>query len=349
MVTIPPVSWINASHINGVSVLGTFITENVTGEEICKQFLSSKELIDQVCFQLVEICKAFKFEGWLLNIENQIDNDLLANLVYFVSKLTKLMKKEVSNSQVVWYDSVSFVTGECLHQNELNNLNLPFFSTTDGLFLNYCWTENKLKSSAQLVELLDRKYDLFIGIDIFGRGCFGGGGMSTNLAIEKIKDYDLSIALFAPGWVHEVLGPKDFDCNQIMFWNKLELDVRHVPKNLPFSSNFSQGFGEKYFTKGYISKDKPWLNFSLTQPQSRKYQLGEVYTQDAYEGGSSILLKSFSEPLLNCFFELPQEGLFVALIYKTLKSIPGFVLNIGVNICDRSEGQAKKIKIEELK
>ena len=25
----------------------------------------------------------------------------------------------------------------------------------------------------------DREFDIFVGVDVFGRGCFGGGGLNT--------------------------------------------------------------------------------------------------------------------------------------------------------------------------
>ena len=26
----------------------------------------------------------------------------------------------------------------------------------------------------------ERRYDVYVGVDVFGRGCFGGGGWNTN-------------------------------------------------------------------------------------------------------------------------------------------------------------------------
>lgn len=53
-----------------------------------------------------------------------------------------------------------------------------FFDACDGIFLNYCWNEEGLRES---VENAGRRVkDVFVGIDVFGRGCFGDGKFNTN-------------------------------------------------------------------------------------------------------------------------------------------------------------------------
>ena len=57
-----------------------------------------------------------------------------------------------------------------------------FFDNSDGIFLNYTWNEPKLQAS--LKNAGDRKNDVYVGVDVFGRNCFGGGGWNTN----KVKE-----------------------------------------------------------------------------------------------------------------------------------------------------------------
>ena len=52
-----------------------------------------------------------------------------------------------------------------------------FFDNSDGIFLNYTWNEEKLKQS--VVNAAERRNDVFVGVDVFGRNCFGGGGWNT--------------------------------------------------------------------------------------------------------------------------------------------------------------------------
>ena len=53
----------------------------------------------------------------------------------------------------------------------------PYFDLCDGIFLNYNWTESGLASSGRLAR--ERKGEVYVGIDVFGRGCPGGGGFNS--------------------------------------------------------------------------------------------------------------------------------------------------------------------------
>ena len=52
-----------------------------------------------------------------------------------------------------------------------------FFDLCDGIFLNYNWNEERLRSSSTLAG--GRKGEVYVGIDVFGRGCPGGGGYNS--------------------------------------------------------------------------------------------------------------------------------------------------------------------------
>lgn len=71
-VTIPPPGWTNAAHTNGVKVLGTIITEWEDGAALCMELLQSEEQIQRTVNILVEMAEYYGFEGWLVNIENEI-------------------------------------------------------------------------------------------------------------------------------------------------------------------------------------------------------------------------------------------------------------------------------------
>ncbi|CAH8591820.1 unnamed protein product [Dicrocoelium dendriticum] len=80
----------------------------------------------------------------------------------------------------------------------------------DGLFLNYNWNSDLLLTSQNEAGSATVSSRIFVGVDCFGRGCPGGGGWSTNVALQLIldailrrPDRPLSVALFAPGWPFE--------------------------------------------------------------------------------------------------------------------------------------------------
>lgn len=75
-----------------------------------------------------------------------------------------------------------------------------------------------LEQSAALAG--SRAHQVFTGIDIFGRGTYGGGGFTSSAALAQINRYKTSVALFAPGWTFERHGPSriDFETTEDRFW-----------------------------------------------------------------------------------------------------------------------------------
>lgn len=64
----------------------------------------------------------------------------------------------------------------------------------DGIFLNYTWTELRLSNSCLFAKELGRDIkDIYVGLDVWGRGCPGGGGFNSayvnNFTTSIIKQY----------------------------------------------------------------------------------------------------------------------------------------------------------------
>lgn len=100
------------------------------------------------------------------------------------------------------YDSIT-IDGNLKWQNQLNEYNKAFFDICDGIFVNYTWKVLLIfpwnvyakmmfdQFPLSLVNLLctmqedyprlsaavasDRKFDVYMGIDVFGRNTYGGG------------------------------------------------------------------------------------------------------------------------------------------------------------------------------
>ncbi|XP_051851402.1 cytosolic endo-beta-N-acetylglucosaminidase isoform X1 [Antechinus flavipes] len=298
-VTIPPVVWTNAAHKHGVSVLGTFITEWTEGGRLCEKFLSGDPSSYQtVADQLVRIAQFFRFDGWLINIENTLSMAAVENTPFFLRYLTDQLHQYVPGGLVIWYDSV-VKDGQLNWQNELNESNRVFFDSCDGIFTNYNWKEDHLERMASF-EL--RKENIYVGVDIFARGNVVGGGFNTNKSMELIRKYGFSAALFAPGWVYECLSNKDFFQNQDRFWNLLEQYLpTHSICSLPFVTSFGLGLGTRRFSCGQEETLGPWYNLSAQeiQPIFGDHELesesGWVKIRnclmDAWNGGSSLLVQ----------------------------------------------------------
>ncbi|KAJ6805984.1 cytosolic endo-beta-N-acetylglucosaminidase 1-like [Iris pallida] len=301
LVTLPPPGWTNAAHTHGVKVLGTFIAEWKEGEEICKTLLSTKESAQMYAERLAELAVALGFDGWLINMEVKLKREQIANLKEFVSHLTQTMHSSVRGSLVIWYDSVT-KDGHLDYQNQLNEKNKPFFDLCDGLFANYTWRESYPKNSAVFAG--DRRFDVYMGIDVFGRGSYGGGQWHTSVALDLLKKDDISTAIFAPGWVYENLPKEDFQANQNRWWGLVEKSwgvLQSYPKALPFYSNFDQGHGFHFSVKSLLVADGPWNNISrqgfqpvldnAIYPEQTSMQVLVNFEDVPYSGGGQITCK----------------------------------------------------------
>ncbi|XGW18321.1 hypothetical protein V3C99_002728 [Haemonchus contortus] len=81
-ITIPPIGYINIAHQHGCLVLGTFITEWKGGAKLCDRILASEETVKRTVDCLVSLAVHYKFDGWLINIENRILAKHLDNLSF---------------------------------------------------------------------------------------------------------------------------------------------------------------------------------------------------------------------------------------------------------------------------
>ncbi|XP_064423526.1 cytosolic endo-beta-N-acetylglucosaminidase isoform X2 [Latimeria chalumnae] len=332
MVTIPPVSWTNAAHKHGVSVLGTFITEWVDGEKVCESFLAGEEALRAVADQMVRVARYYRFDGWLINIENKLTEKSVKNVVEFLRYLTARLHQEVPGGLVLWYDSV-LENGELRWQNELNQNNRVFFDVCDGMFTNYNWTEDHLERMGSLTG--DRQADVYVGVDVFARGHVVGGKFDTNKSLQMIRKYNFSAALFATGWVYECFEKKDFLENQDKFWNLL---MDHLPTHgistLPFLTSFCQGFGKRHYFCGEEEEQGSWFNLSAQEVQplyvhqaSEGINRGWVRTrgcpEDVWNGGASLLVEGAIPPgMQNVAVRLfslqirPPPKLFLSFVFK---------------------------------
>ncbi|XP_067238336.1 cytosolic endo-beta-N-acetylglucosaminidase [Chanodichthys erythropterus] len=301
MVTIPPVVWTNAAHKHGVLSIGTFITEWTDGAKICEAFLADEESYRAAADKLVQISYCYGFDGWLINIENVLSETAVKNTGPFLRYLTDQMHERVPGSVVIWYDSV-LKNGSLNWQNELNDDNRMFFDACDGIFTNYNWTEQSLERMKSYSAAQGRFADIYVGVDVFARGKVIGGKFETNKALELIRKYELSTAIFAPGWVYECHEKADFRQNQDKFWSLLSeyLYIHRPSSSLPFISSFCQGFGKSLYWRGKVEMERSWFNLHAQEIQplylSENMEKGgwlksRGCSEDAWIGGSSLMVE----------------------------------------------------------
>uniref|UniRef100_A0A0E0PL26 mannosyl-glycoprotein endo-beta-N-acetylglucosaminidase n=1 Tax=Oryza rufipogon TaxID=4529 RepID=A0A0E0PL26_ORYRU len=325
LVTLPPPCWVNAAHLHGVKVLGTFITEWEKGAEICEEMLATEASAQMYAERLTELAAYLGFDGWLINIEVKLDIQFIDNLKEFINHLTKTMHAAVPGSLVIWYDAIT-IKGALDWQNKLNEYNKPFFDLCDGLFSNYTWKAKYPQESAVVAG--ERKYDVYMGIDVYGRNTFGGGQWNTNVALDLLKKDDVSAAIFAPGWVYETKQPPNFRTAQNRWWGLVQESwgvLQSYPKQLPFYSDFDQGHGYQVSIEGVKVYGAPWDNISCQSFQPMLKYAGDRglqtvinFEDEPYSGGNCVTVKGslqqneiFSEQLFNGGLSMEGESVYV--------------------------------------
>lgn len=312
--------------------------------------------------RLAELAATLGFDGWLINIEVKLDIQFINNLKEFVSHLTKRMHAAVPGSLVIWYDAIT-VRGDLDWQDKLNEYNKPFFDLCDGLFANYTWKEKYPRDSAATAG--DRKYDVYMGIDVFGRNTFGGGQWNTNVALDLLKKDDVSTAIFAPGWIYETKQPPDFQSAQNRWWGLVEKSwdvLRSYPKRLPFYSDFDQGHGYQVSSEGQQVSRDPWNNISCQSFQPMlKYTGDEVqppvqtsinFRDEPYSGGDCVTVQGslrqnaiFSEQLFNG--GLSMEDGYVHVFYS-VKADANCDIGLSLDLSSKNKGNTSILIAEDI-
>ncbi|KAJ7031144.1 glycosyl hydrolase family 85-domain-containing protein [Mycena alexandri] len=230
-VTVPPPGWITAAHRQGVKMLGTLIFEG-SGEDDCLRLLvgrlpksktgparqppnfRSLPLSPHYARVLADLAHQRGFDGYLLNFECPLRGGIEQTraVAAWITLLVDEMKSKIGpHAEAIWYDSV-VVTGQLAWQDRLNSFNLPFFLSSTSFFTNYTWppsyptkTVEYFRSLSQTATHVAPKtlHDIYVGIDVFGRGSHGGGGFGAYKALEHIAPAGLSTAFFGQGWTWE--------------------------------------------------------------------------------------------------------------------------------------------------
>lgn len=128
--------------------------------------------------------------------------------------------------------------------------------------------------------------------------------------VRPIKEYNLSIGIFAPAWTFENIPGEHplktegrdeinerFLERNTRFWSLLWPNLYTCgPNTLPFYTSFCLGSGKKQFRSGLRIGNEPWFNLMEQQYQPSVPSSFEYQFDEAYHGGSCI---KFNRPLRN--------------------------------------------------
>ncbi|MGX7245010.1 endo-beta-N-acetylglucosaminidase [Enterococcus quebecensis] len=324
-IIVPPSGDVtDSAHRNGVPVVGTvfFPPEAYGGKSEWVEQLVQKDRKGNfpMADKLLEMSKAYGFDGWFINQETNVDAQTASAMKEFLSYM---QARKPKNQQVIWYDSM-IPSGNVAWQGALNEQNQGYFQdgkkrVSDKLFIDFRWRGLE-ESRTKAAELKRDPYDLFAGIDVQANGVNSWRKPSSILGSNGQPF--VSLGLYAPDWTLRDGGQYDIDRyweNEKLLWINPQGDPRSVAStknewqgvsryfvekspitSTPFLTNFNVGNGDAFYQNGTKVKDGTFNNRSIqdVMPTYRWVidndagnQLGATISyEDAFNGGSSIKL-----------------------------------------------------------
>ncbi|MFC4511399.1 endo-beta-N-acetylglucosaminidase [Streptomyces ehimensis] len=323
LILAPNAPVVDAAHRNGVPVLGTvFLPPAAYGGRL----EWTRDLVRRdadggfpLADKLVEVARAYGFDGWFLNAETGGgDARLGADTRDFVAYLRR---RGGPGLRVTWYDAMA-ISGDIAWQNELNDRNSPFFRAADTMFLNFNWSRTGLTSSGELARSLGRSpYELWAGVDV------EANGWDTRVDWDAVapagRPHVVSFGFYRPEWTWKSLpgtdrGPAAFHARDDRFWSSASLDParpdtgpwrapaasvadRSTLTSLPFATTFNTGHGLGWYERGVRVADAPWNHLGLQDRlPGRRWVIRTAGAArpvvgfdfaDAWRGGSSLLIE----------------------------------------------------------
>lgn len=361
-VSLPPPGWVRAAHQRGTAILGTLIFEwdeskgdlGVLLDGPVPRHLSGirNAMSHHFADKLIELALERGIQGFLVNVEVPLElfatsNEILRQLdrTHNAERLRRWVEylrdagaMVVPDWQVVWYDAVTYPDGRLAWQDSLSPANAPYFQAAGRGFTNYTWAKPEncaqlndhfhpsLRLSAAVADSMHfPRAHVFVGIDVFGRNCFGGHDTHHSLAMVGAPAEDapvdgadegtalgLSVALFAPGWTWEHDAPPerpwsewwDEDC---AFWLRGPHPITHFfptrampwqgnadAGSLGFRTNFALGSGTHWFFGGADVRAVPaaWTDQGVSAPKPDLAWPTPRYVLDEHGAPSSIAVQA---------------------------------------------------------
>ncbi|WP_413376555.1 endo-beta-N-acetylglucosaminidase [Alkalihalobacillus sp. 1P02AB] len=372
VITPPSADVIDASHKNGVPILGNvFFPPKVYGgkDQWVEEMLSQREDGSfPAADKLLEVAEYYQFDGWFINQETEDGTPETARKMQ--DFLIYLQENKPEEMHIMWYDSM-IDDGQIRWQNYLTDRNKMFLQdgdtrVADSMFLNFWWTNNSQKRSYdKALEIGREPYDLYAGIDVEadGTNTFVEWG---NLFPDGESPY-ASLGIYRPDWAFKSTeNMQDFYKREQEFWvgqandpTKTDENPDHwkgmahyftestVINELPFITHFNTGSGEFFSINGEVQSTQSWNNRSLQDilPTWRwiRESKGEPLEVDfdweeSYYGGSSLKVfgelskKNATHIQLYKTNLLVEKDTEIAVTYKTLAQDPNF--KVGISFTD---------------
>lgn len=316
----------DAAHRNGVRVMGNVFLPPVPygGDLQWTRDLVQRDSLGRfpVAEKLVEVARAYGFDGWFVNAETDgADSELAVRMQQFLRALRAA--GEPHGLSITWYDAMNS-TGKVGWQGALNGLNQDFYEdrrgkVADTMFVDFRWTPKKLADSGALADRLGRsRHELWAAVDMESNGW--NSKVDWDAIVPRERDHIVSYGFYRPEWTRNHLAdrsPGAFHRADDRFWTGESLDPAHPSADdawrapatvvadrstvtaLPFSCSFNTGHGERWYEDGKAVSDTGWNHLGLQDRlPGRRWAVHTTGTRPevtldfarAWRGGSSLLV-----------------------------------------------------------
>jgi len=359
LMCIPPPTWTNSLHRNGVKSLGTFLVEpqtvgisHVLYDEPDPARPSASR--NSLAFRLGQLANFYGFEGWLINIEKTFPfrewhRDKLSG---FIDQL----KSHLGDDNVIWYDALT-VHNTIQYQNGLTPSNKPFAKAAGSLLTNYDWIPRDILQSCGVAAAERMSVsNIAFGIDVWaqndgsyaaGRRTYGGGGTGTGIAVAKLAGYSLSAGIFGPAWPHEHF-PHDHKAVERAMWEGEEL-----PKSLSCGCKTAmphhvEGYRLHSITQyavEYAAGSEELFHTDFERPFQHRSNAQQADVIEAHLGRQSILpyLRS-ADTMAKSPSELEGRGILYAQLSDSPPRLSVFVKDVDMELTSGFLHSTKQIR-----
>merc|ERR1712226_1435630 len=271
----------------------------------------NRQLVVQALHKIQE---HFNFDGWLVNIENNVDNEeTIDQLKDFLTSLRR------NQTKIIWYDSITS-KGSLDWQNKLCPANKCFYDLADGIFLNYWFSKSGLEESYKLADPNFSK--VYASIDCFAPRTPANrlknwplGGFEIEKVEKMIFENDhgkISRAVFAPGWLFENYLKKE----------DLKKDQENMPRLNPeevyqLCLKFWSQFGSQLQKEDINYKCSTYKSLDEIMPKYDILPSNAIKLNKVSIGDCNFIQLDYSEDLC-CLFQFEFEN---GLILTTSKRL----------------------------
>ncbi|MGY3775708.1 endo-beta-N-acetylglucosaminidase [Helcococcus sueciensis] len=374
---VPTPDVIDAAHKNGVPILGTLFfnwSGSASDNEIFAKFLQKdSDGKYPAARKLAEIAKHYGFDGYFFNQETTgyATGGKSQELKDFILEM-KAHGESIGQPLIISFYDAMANNGYRAHYDSINSANDIWMKKTedgriavDQFFANFNWYTNKINSSKEHMESIDRSpFDFYAGFELQKDITYTKKGNRPALLGDDNK-LKVSIGLFIPDTINGEAKTEEGLHDAInKFWtgenrnpatindapNVYNGMARYVVDTTPilepnFYTSFNTGHGRHWFKDGnkVVTQDWNsrsvqdvlptwtwWTNTDKGQPLNAYYDF-----EDAYNGGSSVKLYgkidewSYHEVNLFATKFKPQNDTFLDITYKGGQ---GASLNLTVNL-----------------